>query len=187
MTTQRRKKYREQICTIFAVAFLAAIFFAAALMFHQFKAAYSKKAADASESETALTHSEEETDTEKQEEDDAAERQRQNILLQAERMSAAYDYDEAIRLIRTIAGCQTDEACQEKIRLYQAQKASCVPVNLEEVTHVFYHSLVVDPIRAFAGQERDPQAAGNNQWMTTVGEFEKIIQEMYDFVNRSIL
>ncbi len=180
MTTQRRKKYREQICTIFAVAFLAAIFFAAALMFHQFKAAYSKKAADASESETALTHSEEETDTEKQEEDDAAERQRQNILLQAERMSAAYDYDEAIRLIRTIAGCQTDEACQEKIRLYQAQKASCVPVNLEEVTHVFYHSLVVDPIRAFAGQERDPQAAGNNQWMTTVGEFEKIIQEMYD-------
>ena len=43
-----------------------------------------------------------------------------------------------------------------------------------------YHSLVVDPQRAFANQATDNQAVGNNQWMTTVSEFNKITQEMYD-------
>ena len=46
------------------------------------------------------------------------------------------------------------------------------------MTHIFYHSLVVDPERGFAGD--DSIAAGFKQWMTTMDEFNKITQTMYD-------
>ncbi|MBD5464590.1 MAG: hypothetical protein HDR22_02005 [Lachnospiraceae bacterium] len=62
---------------------------------------------------------------------------------------------------------------QIKINTYELIKASCVPVDINEVTHVFYHTLVVDPRRAFANQDTNFQAAGNNQWMTTMDENEK--------------
>ena len=106
--------------------------------------------------------------------DDEAARVRQEMIDRADRLAAAYDYDGAAALLRGADGYETDSVMQEKASSYEAVKETCVPVNMEEVTHVFYHSLVVDPNRAFAGQDTDPQAAGNNQWMTTVSEFEKI-------------
>lgn len=45
------------------------------------------------------------------------------------------------------------------------------------MTHVFFHSLVVDPAKAFDGQSDQD---GYNQVMTTVEEFKKILQTMYD-------
>ena len=53
-----------------------------------------------------------------------------------------------------------------------------MPVNMNEVTHIFYHSLIVDPDRGFAGD--DYLSAGFKQWMTTVDEFNNITQAMYD-------
>ena len=79
-----------------------------------------------------------------------------------------------------IQGYERDTELTAKISDYEAKKAACVPVNIDEVTHVFYHSLVVDPELAFANQDTNPQAVGNNQWMTTVEEFNKITQAMYD-------
>lgn len=113
-------------------------------------------------------------------EDMQAKQRREETIARAELLAAAYDYDAATDLIRTIEGYETDTALQEKITAYEAEKASCLPVNMDEVTHVFYHTLVVDPERAFANQDKDPQAVGNNQWMTTVSEFLKITEEMYD-------
>ena len=104
----------------------------------------------------------------------------QEIMVQAERLAQSYDYDGAVCMIQTIQGYGTAAELRDKIHSYETAKASCVPVNTDEVTHVFYHTLVVDPERAFANQEVDHQAAGNNQWMTTVSEFEKNTQEMYD-------
>lgn len=105
--------------------------------------------------------------------------QKQELLTQADYLAATYDYDAAIELLKTIEGYDTDAEVQEKISGYETTKASCVPVNIDEVTHIFYHSLVVDPHRAF-DDTSDPQTAGNSQWMTTISEFEKITQEMYD-------
>ena len=51
-------------------------------------------------------------------------------------------------------------------------------VNVNEVTHIFYHSLVVDPQKAF--YQDNAQTAGFCQWMTTVDEFNAITQQMYD-------
>ena len=50
--------------------------------------------------------------------------------------------------------------------------------NIDQVTHIFYHSLVVDPDKAFTGN--DSATAGFCQWMTTVDEFNAITQQMYD-------
>ena len=107
-------------------------------------------------------------------------RRRQEILDQAQRLADSYDYDAAINLLQSMEEFETDETVRKKLEEFEEIKASCVPVDINEVTHIFYHTLVVDPERAFANQENDRQAVGNNQWMTTVSEFEKITQEMYD-------
>ena len=105
---------------------------------------------------------------------------RLELIESAERMAESYGYDEAVDILKGIDGYEKDEEVQGMISDIQAEKAACVPVKLEEVTHIFYHSLVVDEERAFKNQANDTQAAGNNQWMTTIDEFNAITQEMYD-------
>lgn len=108
------------------------------------------------------------------------EQERERLILQADTIALSYDYDAAIELIQSYSDYESYEEMTQAIVNYETQKASCIPVNLEEVTHIFYHSLVVDPIRCFGNQEHDSQCIGNNQWMTTISEFNKITQEMYD-------
>ncbi|MDO4345447.1 MAG: polysaccharide deacetylase [Eubacteriales bacterium] len=100
------------------------------------------------------------------------------LVAEADRLAAMYDYDGAAELLKSAAGYQENAALQEKVSGYEAAKAACVAINPEEVTHIFYHSLVVDPSKAF-----NPHEAGYDgwqQWMTTVYEFDKITQSMYD-------
>lgn len=108
------------------------------------------------------------------------EKEKLSLMEEADYLAATYDYDGAISLLRSFEGYEEDIRFTDKISEYEEIKESCVPVKLSEVTHIFYHSLVVDPERAFANQDKNPQAVGNNQWMTTISEFEKITQEMYD-------
>ncbi len=117
---------------------------------------------------------------EQKKQEEALEIAKTELIAKADRLALAYDYDGAIALIQTFENYEEDNRFTDKIAEYEVVKATCVPVNIKEVTHIFYHSLVVDPARAFANQEKNPQAVGNNQWMTTVSEFEKITQEMYD-------
>lgn len=112
--------------------------------------------------------------------EEALEKAKTELIAKADILAMSYDYDGAIGLIQSFENYEEDTRFTEKIAEYEAIKATCVPVNIKEVTHIFYHSLVVDPQRAFANQEKNPQAVGNNQWMTTISEFEKITQEMYD-------
>ena len=116
----------------------------------------------------------------KRQEEEALEQTKLKLIEDADLLAAAYDYDGAIALVEAFENYAQDTRLTDKIAEYEATKATCVPVNIKEVTHIFYHSLVVDPERAFANQEKNPQAVGNNQWMTTISEFEKITQEMYD-------
>ena len=60
---------------------------------------------------------------------------------------------------------------------YEEIKASCKSWPLEEVTHVFYHTLIKDPSKAFDG---DYKEADYNQVMTTIDEFNKITETMYE-------
>lgn len=103
------------------------------------------------------------------------------IMEQARVMAMGYDYDGAIALLQTIQGFDSDADVTAAIAEYTATKASCVAVDTDKVPHIFYHSLVNDTNRAFSvsalGQS---QADGMNAWMTTVEEFDKITQQMYD-------
>ena len=111
-------------------------------------------------------------------EEEAKNKQRQESIEQAEVMAQGYDYDGAIELLKSLENYDKDADIIAKIASYEADKSTLVAVNMNEITHIFYHSLVVDPERAFVGN--DSTAAGFKQWMTTVDEFNKITQAMYD-------
>ena len=66
---------------------------------------------------------------------------------------------------------------QAAAKKYEDIKATCTAWPLEKVTHVFYHILIKDPSKAFDG---DYKEADYNQVMTTIDEFNKITQTMYD-------
>ena len=59
----------------------------------------------------------------------------------------------------------------------QIAKKSLVEYPLEKITHVFFHTLIEDTSRAFDG---DSKSGNYNQVMTTIDEFNKITQIMYD-------
>lgn len=101
-----------------------------------------------------------------------------SVTAQADTLAAMYDYDGAIELLKGTAGYDSDSQMQAKVAEYEQTKATCQEYPLEEVTHIFYHSLVKDPERAFAPD--DATSKGINQVMTTIEEFNKITQSMYD-------
>ena len=98
-------------------------------------------------------------------------------LAQAQRMAAQYDYDGAIRLLQNQPDYAQNEELQAAVTEYQNTKATCVEYPLEQITHVFYHTLIKDVAKAFDG---DSDEGGYNQYMTTIDEFNRITQIMYD-------
>ena len=108
------------------------------------------------------------------------EQKRQTAIDEAKYLALTYDYDAAIEVLKGIKDYEVDEEIETLILEIEGERDSCVPVNIDEVTHIFYHSLIVDTERAFANHDTDNQAVGNNQWMTTIDEFNKITQTMYD-------
>lgn len=106
---------------------------------------------------------------------------RTKIMEDAAYIAAGYDYDGAISLLQTIPDYENDNEIATVIADYTAKKNACVPVNVDTVPHIFYHSLMNDTGRALnvevLGQS---QVDGMNAWMTTVEEFDKITQMMYD-------
>lgn len=59
---------------------------------------------------------------------------------------------------------------QNAVKEYEQTGDSCTSWPLEEVTHVFYHTLIKDTSKAFDG---DYKEADYNQVMTTIDEFNK--------------
>lgn len=100
-----------------------------------------------------------------------------DLLYQAQTLAMGYDYENAIALLQSHTEYTSDPVVTEAIADYEEAAAKLVPVKISEVTHVFFHSLIADPSKAFDG---DADEAGYNQVMTTVGEFNKILQTMYD-------
>ena len=111
-------------------------------------------------------------------EEEAKNQKRKETIAQAEEIAMGYDYDGAIELLKSLENYDKDADIIARIAKLEAEKSTMVPVDMTQVTHIFYHSLVVDPERGFAGN--DSAAAGFKQWMTTVDEFNKITQAMYD-------
>ncbi len=101
-----------------------------------------------------------------------------DLIAQADRLAAGYDYDAAIELIRSSAQFETSGPLKDKVAEYTETKGELHPYAAPEtVTHIFFHSLIVDTSRAFDG---DPEQDGYNMYMTTVEEFKAILEQMYN-------
>ena len=119
---------------------------------------------------TESTQSETQTET-------AAKKEDMDVLSQAERKAQQYDYDGAIALLQASADFAGSQEMQDRVSEYEQAKSELVEYPLDQVTHVFYHTLIYDTSKAFDG---DSKEAGYNQVMTTIDEFNKITQSMYD-------
>ena len=122
---------------------------------------------DSSEADAGDT---EDTDSEKSSKD-------QTVLDQATSMYEQYNYDEAIKLLKGQKDFTKNKDYMDLAAKCQIAKSSLVEYPLEQITHVFFHTLIEDTSRAFDG---DSKSGNYNQVMTTVSEFNKIIQIMYD-------
>jgi len=113
-----------------------------------------------------------------------AEQAAQSLIIEADALAAGYDYQGAIALLKGYEHYALVPALADKVATYQkADDELVVYEDMSKVTHVFFHSLIVDPTRAF-DSEYSESNAGYNQYMTTVAEFNAMLEEMYrrDFV-----
>ncbi|MBO5572888.1 MAG: polysaccharide deacetylase [Clostridium sp.] len=172
---RRRPKKSPLLRLVWSVPFLSSVLcilcvIAGVLAFNRGRggAPAEDPAAAQAAAESAESASEEETTI-------SAEEARQNVLDNAARMAAMYDYDGAIELLQT-SDIADGEDVQAAIASYEETKATLVRQNPQEITHVFFHILVMDNSRTFDG---DYKQDDYNQVMTTRSEFEKILEHMY--------
>ena len=95
-------------------------------------------------------------------------------LEDAEFAAKQYDYDKAIEIAKSLDSSDSD--IQSKISEWETAKGSLVEYPSDKITHVFVHSLIYDNSLAFDG---DAKQDGYNLVMTTVNEFNDIIDELY--------
>ena len=97
----------------------------------------------------------------------------------ADLLAAMYDYDAAMALVQSHDNYENETVLTAAFATYEAQKALCKPwADNTKISHVFFHSLIADTSLALGPNSgtRD----GYNRYMTTIEEFEKILQQMYD-------
>ena len=129
---------------------------------------------------TYQTASQEEAETDSsdsEKEDSSKSSKEQSILDQATTMYQQYNYDEAIKLLKGQKDFASNKDYMDLAAKCQISKSSLVEYPLEKITHVFFHTLIKDTSKAFDG---DSKSGGYNQVMTTISEFNKIIQTLYD-------
>ena len=101
-----------------------------------------------------------------------------DLLKDAEFIAAGYDYTKATEMLRNFKYYDQIPALAEAVTRYEELDSKLVPyANMKEITHVFFHSLIVDTDRAF---DDDFTNGGYNQYMTTIAEFEAMMEEMYN-------
>lgn len=99
------------------------------------------------------------------------------VLDEANRLAAMYDYDAAIALLQGQSDFSSNQDYANAVSNYETEKGKLVKwADNTQITHVFFHSLVVEPTVAFSSYKADDY----NEVMTTIDEFCKMIQSMYD-------
>lgn len=103
-----------------------------------------------------------------------------NDLEKAKLMYAQYDYDNAIELLKSLPNYDENTEAQDLVAKCEETKATLEEQDIYKITHIFFHILCVDPENSFDESKWGTQAGGYNSLMTTISEFEKMMQEMYD-------
>lgn len=99
------------------------------------------------------------------------------LIAKADFVAAGYDYQKAIQMLQASEYYGTNDELANKEAEYQQLDSQLVVYSKPEtITHIFFHSLIVDPERAF---DKDEDQNGYNMYMTTVDEFKAILEAMY--------
>ncbi len=101
----------------------------------------------------------------------------EDLLSQAGLLAAGYDYDGAIELLQSSPEFASSQEVADAVAQYEAIKSTLVEADINKITHVFFHSLIMDTSKAFDGE---PDSKGYNSVMTTKDEFLKILNSMYE-------
>lgn len=101
----------------------------------------------------------------------------EELISYADKLAAQYDYDGAIAYLQSAEGYTGSQTLQDAVAGYENTRSACVSYPLDQVTHIFFHTLIKDTAKAFDGDEDE---AGYNQVMTTLGEFSAIMESMYE-------
>ncbi len=102
----------------------------------------------------------------------------EELVRQADVLAAGYDYDSAIALLQDVNGYASNAMLKDAVSRYKKEKSQTVLwADNKQVPHIFFHTLVPNTDLAFDGDYRE---AGYNQVMTTVDEFDKIMEQMYE-------
>lgn len=175
-TSKRKQKRKKQIliCQILIGILIIVI---GVLAFFVVKANWGKKPGTGQRQTEAQSETPAPAATEAQTETETQTEAPEDVVTQAERLAAMYDYDKAIELLKSQPGYDGNTALTAKVQEFEETKATLVEYPLEEVTHIFYHTLIRDTSLAFDGDDRE---GGYNQVMTTIDEFNKITQSMYE-------
>ncbi len=100
------------------------------------------------------------------------------LMADADFIAAGYDYAKAIAMLEGSQYYAQVPAMAEKVASYRELDSKLVVYDKPEtVTHVFFHSLIVDTDRAFDG---DNDSGGYNMYMTTIDEFIAMMESMYE-------
>ena len=112
--------------------------------------------------------------------------ERKDLIAKADRLALGYDYDGAIELIKSYQGAEGNFSVytelNQAIEKYENQKSSLVLyggsyTSVTQFNHIFFHSLIADNSKAFDGEY---DQTGYNMYMTTVYEFKKMMEKMYE-------
>lgn len=115
------------------------------------------------------------------EEEKKLEEERAALVAKANHLALTYDYDKAIDMIKSYPGNYEEfQGLNDAISSYEESKKNLVKFgaynSVEEISHIFFHSLIADTSLAFDG---DYDSNGYNYYMTTVDETIAMFEEMY--------
>ena len=134
---------------------------------------------DGTGDKTVPTVTEEPTPTQEPKKDDPKPGTFEAVMQEADIKAAMYDYDVAIEMLKARPEYETSEEAKAAVARYEEDKAKCVKwEDNTKISHIFVHSLIVDTSRAFGPKSSQP--LGYNKYMTTVSEFNKMIESMYE-------
>ena len=103
----------------------------------------------------------------------------QELAQEAEQLTLQYDYDGAIeKLNQALKANPENPYYPKKIKKYEEEKKQLVAYD-GEIYHVFFHQLIVDPTITFGEQNSEDIKKQNNDVMTTLDEFNRMLDSFY--------
>lgn len=114
-------------------------------------------------------------------EEEKREKEAKELLEKANLSAMQYDYDKAITMVKGFDNYTQVKILTDALSGYEEKKSTLKRFgaydSASQINHLFFHILVADDSKAFDG---DYKQKGYNYYMTTIPEFNAMLQQLYD-------